>query len=131
MLLFDLTICRFVHEYYIEAQRFVYGNVIIYLRRVLYEPGLRSVQDAPKVEVPSFASLQLLDSSGAYELVAKVRVQDFNNAAVLEAGVDELKKFQKEMKGCVELSLPDRLSFDSRVKYRPPQAPVANQNRPR
>jgi mediator of RNA polymerase II transcription subunit 18 len=61
-----------------------------------------------------------------------VRVQDFKDAATLEIGVTELKEFQKQMMGCVELSLPDRLSLDTRVKYKPPHAgAVAAQNRPR
>lgn len=47
-----------------------------------------------------------------------MRVQDFKDASVLEAGVHELKAFQTSMKGCVELSLPDRLTMDTRVKYK-------------
>jgi mediator of RNA polymerase II transcription subunit 18 len=134
------TFCRhetngysFVTEYYIEGHRFVHGNVIIFLHRVLHEPGVRNIEEAPKTDLPSFASLQLLDISGAYILEAKVRVQDFKNATVLEGGVNELKEFQKQMKGCVELGLPDRLSLDTRVKYKPPQAAAAAsmQNRPR
>jgi mediator of RNA polymerase II transcription subunit 18 len=54
--------------------------------------------------------LQLLDSSGTYILEAKVRVQDFKDASVLES-----------MRGCVELSLPDRIAMDTRVKYKLPQ----------
>jgi mediator of RNA polymerase II transcription subunit 18 len=70
--------------------------------------------------------------SGAYILEAKVRVQDFKDASILESGVNELKDFQKQMMGCVELSLPDRLSLDTRVKYKPPHAAAAGiQNRPR
>ncbi|KAF2833829.1 hypothetical protein CC86DRAFT_339421 [Ophiobolus disseminans] len=121
---------RFVTEYYVEGHRFVHGNVIAYLHRVLHEPGVRSLEEAPKTSLPSFSSLQLLDLSGAYMLEAKVRVQDFKEAAVLESGVNELKEFQKQMKGCVELGLPDRLSLDTRVKYKPQHAAAA-QGRPR
>lgn len=60
-----------------------------------------------------------------------MRVQDFTDATVLESGVKELQAFQKDMKGCVELGLPDRLSLDTRVKYKPPPPPVNIQNRPR
>ncbi|KAF2848000.1 hypothetical protein T440DRAFT_402190 [Plenodomus tracheiphilus IPT5] len=116
---------QFITEYYVDGHRFVHGNVIIYLHRVLHEPGVRNVQDAPKVTLPSYAGLSLLDPSGAYILEAKVRVQDFNDSTVLESGVDELKKFQSQMKGCVELVLPDRLALDPRVKYKAPQAPAA------
>ncbi|KAH9881355.1 hypothetical protein IAQ61_000079 [Plenodomus lingam] len=116
---------QFITEYYVEGHRFVHRNVVIYLHRVLHEPGVRNVQDAPKVTLPSYAALRLLDPSGAYIVEAKVRIQDFNNSAVLESGVNELKKFQAQMKGCVELFLPDRLTLDPRVKYRAPQAPAA------
>ncbi|KAI8934016.1 hypothetical protein NX059_008784 [Plenodomus lindquistii] len=116
---------QFITEYYVEGHRFVHGNVVIYLHRVLHEPGVRSVQDAPKVTLPSYAGLSLLDPSGVYVLEAKVRVQDFHNSSVLESGVSELKKFQTQMKGCVELFVPDRLTLDPRVKYKPPQAPAA------
>lgn len=125
-----LTPNRFITEYYVEGHRFVHGNVVILLYRVLHEPGVRNIQQAPKVNLPSFAALELLDPSGAYILEAMVRVQDFNNATVLESGVNELKQFQTQMKGCVELFLPDRLSLDTRVKYKSPHA-AASQARAR
>jgi mediator of RNA polymerase II transcription subunit 18 len=85
---------------------------------VLHEPGIRSLETAPKEELPAFAALQPLDPSGAYILEAKIRVYNLNNPVVLEAGVEELKRFQKQMKGCVELDVPERLSLDTRVKYK-------------
>ncbi|EUC31392.1 hypothetical protein COCVIDRAFT_31075 [Bipolaris victoriae FI3] len=121
---------QFVTEYYVEGYRFVHGNVVIFMHRILHEPGARSIQKAPKVTLPTWTGLHLLDPSGAYVLNATVQIEDFNNAAVLEAGVNELKRFQTQMKGCVNLFLPDRLSQDPRVKYKPPPAP-ATQARPR
>lgn len=105
-----------------EGHYYVHGNVIISLHRVLQEPGVRSLETAPKVELPAFSALKPLDPSGAYVLEAKVRVQDFGNTIVLEAAIRELKAFQTQMEGCVELVLPDRLGLDTRVKYKPPQA---------
>lgn len=109
-------------EYYVEGHRFVHENVVILLHRVLHEPGVRSLETAPKEDLPAFEALQSLDPSGAYILEAKIRVQDLNNLTVLEAGVSELKRFQTQMKGCVELAVPDRLSLDTRVKYKPKTA---------
>jgi mediator of RNA polymerase II transcription subunit 18 len=117
-------VCSFVTEYYIEGHRFVHSNVIILLHRILHEPGVRNLQTEPKVNPPAFDALQLLDQSGTYILEAKVRVQDFKDASVLESAVDELKRFQTQMRGCVELVLPDRLTMDTRVKYRPPPGAV-------
>lgn len=98
----------------------MYGNVVIFLHRVLHEPGVRSMETAPKVSPPAFAALEPFDPSGAYVLEAKVRVQDYNIQTVLESGVNELKTFQQQMKGCVELQIPDRLSLNTQVKYQRP-----------
>lgn len=117
-------------EFYVEGYRFVHGNVVIFLYRILHEPGIRNVQKAPKATLPTWNGLKLLDPSGVYTLQSTVRIEDFNNAAVLEAGVNELKRFQTQMKGCVNLALPDRLALDPRVKYKAPTVP-ATQARPR
>jgi len=122
-----LTFRRFVSEYYVEGHRFVHENVVIFLHRVLHEPGVRSLEAAPNEDLPSFTALQPLDPSGAYILEAKIRVEGFNNPAVLEAGVQELMRFQAQMKGCVELAVPDRLSLDTRVKYKPKPVPPTKQ----
>lgn len=120
---------RFVSEYYVQGDRLVHGNVVMFLHRILHEPGVRSLEKAPKVHPPALAALQPFDPSGAYILEAKVRVLDFNNQAVLEEAVTELKDFQKQMKGCVELDIPDRLSLDTRVRYRPPHLRAAQSAR--
>lgn len=86
---------------------------------MLHEPGVRSLETAPKDDLPAFTDLQPLDGRGMYLLEAKISVQDLNNPVVLEAGVNELKRFQTQMKGCVELTEPERLSLDTRVKYAP------------
>jgi mediator of RNA polymerase II transcription subunit 18 len=109
-----------VTEYYIEGHCFVHGDVVIFLHRPLHEPGVRSLETSPKVDLPAFAALKPFDPSGAYVLEAKVRVQDFNNPAVVENGVGQLKALQQQMEGCVKLDLPDRLAMDMRVKYKPP-----------
>lgn len=108
-------------------------NVNIFLYRILHDlvdPDLPSPVDAPTVNIPKFETLKLLDPSGGYTLDARVRVLDFNDSTVLERGVKELKAFQTQMDGCVELSIPDRNELDTRVKYQPPQAP-ATTARPR
>lgn len=110
---------RFVSEYYIEGHQFVRDNVIIFLHRVLHEPGVRSLETEPKTELPAFSALQPLDPSGTYIFEAKIRVQDLNNPTILDSGVGEMLKFKEHMKGCVELYVPDRLTMDTRVKWQP------------
>ncbi|KAF2018170.1 hypothetical protein BU24DRAFT_344776 [Aaosphaeria arxii CBS 175.79] len=110
---------KFVSEFYIEGNQYVLGNVVIFLHRILHEPGVRSLETEPKIDLPSFSALSPLDPSGAYILEAKIRVQDLNNPALLDTGIQELQGFKKHMKGCVELHVPDRLTLDTRVKYQP------------
>ncbi|KAF2002644.1 hypothetical protein P154DRAFT_488080 [Amniculicola lignicola CBS 123094] len=118
---------KFVSEYYVEGHRFVLGSVILFLHRVLQEPGVRVIETTPKSALPAFAALEPLDPSGQYLLEAKIRVSDLNTPAVVEGGIEELKKFKQSMVGCVELFVPDRLQLDTRVKYKP--KPVAHPGR--
>jgi mediator of RNA polymerase II transcription subunit 18 len=113
-----------------DGWRFVHGNVVIFLHRILHQPGLRDVQKAPQATLATWSDLKLFDPSGAFMLNAMVRIEDFEDAALLDAAVDELKQFQAQMKGCVNMDLPDRLMLDTRVKYKPPPAPIT-QARPR
>ncbi|KAH7125303.1 mediator complex, subunit Med18 [Dendryphion nanum] len=110
---------QFVSEYYIEGHRFVYENLVIFLHRILHEPGARSLETTPKETLPSLSALHPLDPSGAYILEAKIRVQDLNDPNLVDQGVEELKSFQNQMKGCVQLYVPDRLNMDTRVKWVP------------
>ncbi|KAF2204781.1 hypothetical protein GQ43DRAFT_477964 [Delitschia confertaspora ATCC 74209] len=110
---------NFVSEYYQEGHRFVHGNIVILLHRILQVPGARVVETAPTQSLPDFRTLEPLDPSGGYILQATIRVQDLNNPSILDGGVDELKRFKQSMRGCVELDVPDRLLFDTRVKYKP------------
>ncbi|ORY12269.1 mediator complex, subunit Med18 [Clohesyomyces aquaticus] len=117
---------QYVSEYYLEGHRFVHDNIIVLLHRVLHESGVRPAPGvSPNTALPSFDSLRPLDPSGGYVLEAKIRVQDLNNPNVLDAGIEELKRLKSQMKGCVELNVPDRLLLDTRVKYKPNLGPSA------
>ena len=87
---------RFVSEYYIEGHQFVHENVVVFLHRILHEPGVRSLETTPKEHLPPFSHLHPLDPSGAYILEAKIRVQDLNNPTLVDLGVEELKAFQTQ-----------------------------------
>lgn len=107
----------FVSEFYQEGHRFVYGNIILLLQRVLQEPGVRALDKSPKEKLTSFDALKPLDPSGGFLLQASIRVGDMNSPPLLDAAVAELEKFKGLMKGCVEMVAPDRLVFDTRVKW--------------
>ena len=96
--------------------------MVITLYRLLLDPTSPKPGEAPKINLPAFLDLKLFNESGDYELEAMVRVQDLHDAAVLESAVKELLAFKKQMAGCVELYLPNRLALDTRVKYKPPVA---------
>jgi mediator of RNA polymerase II transcription subunit 18, fungi type len=70
--------------------------------------------------MPDFKSLKPIDPSGSYVLEAKIRVQDLNTPNIVDSGVQELKRFKNQLKGCVDLNVPDRLKLDTRIKYKAP-----------
>lgn len=106
-------------EYYNDGHRFVHDNIVISIWRPLQEPGARSLLTEPKAVLPAFDILQPLD--GSYLIEAKIRIQEIEKAVVVKAATDELNAFKASMKGCVELFAPERLSLDTRVKYKPGQ----------
>jgi mediator of RNA polymerase II transcription subunit 18 len=115
---------RFVAEYYQEGHRFVHENIVIHLHRVLRVPGAGPLETSPNTTLPAFDTLKPLDPSGGYLLHAYIRVQDLSSPAILDQGISELTKFKNLMKGCLELEVPDRLLFDTRVKWQPKQVGV-------
>ncbi|KAF2117828.1 mediator complex, subunit Med18 [Lophiotrema nucula] len=120
---------QFVSEYYQDGHLFVHDNIVLLLHRVLAEPAPATTQSTPKERLPSFDSLKPLDSQGTYVLEAKIRLHDRDRKGanekdakgtdVMSKGVEELRRFKNQMKGCVDLTTPDRLLLDTRVKYKP------------
>ncbi|KAF2742546.1 hypothetical protein M011DRAFT_472140 [Sporormia fimetaria CBS 119925] len=114
---------RFLGEFYIEGHRVVYGDKELTLYRpVATSEGLAG-QPAPSVSLPPFDSLKPYDPSGAYVLEAKITLDKLSDTALFEEAIQELKDFKEEMRGCVEMLLPDRLDYDTRVKYVPEYVP--------
>lgn len=119
-------------EYYQDGHLFVHDNIILLLHRVLVEPT-PATSASPKAQLPSFDSLKPLDSQGTYILEAKIRLHDRDRRGptekdakgtdVMSKGVEELRRFKNQMKGCVDLTTPDRLLLDTRVKYKPKVVP--------
>ena len=126
---FDTDLLRFVSEYYQDGHLFVHDNIVLLLHRVLAEPAAATAQSTPKERLPSFESLKPIDTQGTYVLEAKIRIHDRDRRGanekdtkgtdVMSKGVEELRRFKTQMKGCVDLTTPDRLLLDTRVKYRP------------
>jgi mediator of RNA polymerase II transcription subunit 18 len=113
----QLKFSSYVSEYYLEGHRYVHNNIVILIHRILQEPCVGPIQNAPRPSLPPFDSIYPLDPSGSYILQASIRVNDQGGPALIDAGVEELKAFKNLLKGCVELDAPDRLLLDTRVKY--------------
>jgi mediator of RNA polymerase II transcription subunit 18, fungi type len=57
-----------------------------------------------------------MDPSGAYVLECCVRVEDGGNSKLVQQATGELLAFKKQVEGAIELSVPERLGLDTRVK---------------
>jgi len=58
----------------------------------------------------------LLDPSGAFMLQATIRIDDSSKTALLQSATEELVRLKTQLKGVVELKVPDRQSLNTRVR---------------
>jgi len=114
---------RGVVNYCVEGQRLVCKDVVISLYRCLLLPTGFETQDGETVAattdsltVSALKGLDLLDPSGAFLLEATVRVEDRTKTALVQAATEALGRFRNEMRGSVDMRVPERLSLDTRVK---------------
>ncbi|KAG8624254.1 hypothetical protein KVT40_007321 [Elsinoe batatas] len=106
---------RFVNEYLTEGHRFVYRDVVLHLHRVLVTKT-SSPGDGMSTTLPALEDLALLDASGAFVLEATVRVEDRSKPALVQGAMEQLLALRNELKGAIELRVPERLSMDTRVR---------------
>ncbi|PNS19542.1 hypothetical protein CAC42_7386 [Sphaceloma murrayae] len=106
---------RFISEYYTEGHRLIHRDVILHLHRVLVARPLPDA-DTMRRTLPSLDDLVLMDASGAFLLEARVRIEDRTKPALVAVATERLLSVRKELKGAVELRMPERLSMDTRVK---------------
>jgi mediator of RNA polymerase II transcription subunit 18 len=66
--------------------------------------------------LPALSEMKHVDPSDAWILKAHVVLSDGTNANILSKGTVELEKVQGDLKGIVNLTIPERLSMDTRVK---------------
>ncbi|KAF2220126.1 mediator complex, subunit Med18 [Elsinoe ampelina] len=106
---------RFVNEYFTEGHRFVYRDVVLHLHRVLVTKT-SSPGEGMSMTQPALEDLGLLDASGAFVLEATVRVEDRSKPALVQGAMEQLLALRNELKGAIELRVPERLSMDTRVR---------------
>jgi mediator of RNA polymerase II transcription subunit 18 len=112
----DAEMYRFLGQQYFLGHRFVTGNVIVRIFRVLLTqqqlPADRVLEGPP---LP-LSKLQLLDPSNTYMVEVSVRMEDRKNTKIAEQAIAELLQFQNAVEGVIDLRVPQRLALDTRVK---------------
>jgi mediator of RNA polymerase II transcription subunit 18 len=112
----DAEMYRFLGQQYFLGHRFVTGNVIVRIFRVLLTqqqlPTDRVLEGPP---LP-LSELQLLDPSNTYMVEVSVRMEDRKNTKIAEQAIAELLQFQNAVEGVIDLRVPQRLALDTRVK---------------
>ncbi|CAK4027793.1 hypothetical protein B0A54_01286 [Lecanosticta acicola] len=100
------------------GKQFVQGNVVIRIVRY-YTIAAGSTETEPlHAPLPAKDDLRLLDVSGGCVVQAVVRVENLSNSNITDKAKKELSAFQAYLEGAVNLSAPDRLALDTRVKVK-------------
>ena len=106
----DRHITSFVHE----GHTFIHHDTNQRLRRVLCFPP--SADPGLEGPLPALDTLVLLDASGGWTLEASVRIDDRGKPALVRSAREQLLALQRDLKGAIELRVPERLSLDTRVR---------------
>jgi mediator of RNA polymerase II transcription subunit 18 len=112
----DAQTYRFLGQQYFLGHRFVIGNVIVRIFRVLL-----TQQQLPRDQVLEgpplpLSDLQLFDPSDTYMVEVSVRMEDRKNTKIADQAIAELLTFQRTVEGVIDLRVPQRLALDTRVK---------------
>lgn len=105
-----------VTEYYIEGQRLTCRDIAISLYRHLLSDQADGKTSEDKNDVFKLNDMKLLDPSGAFIVEATVRIDDRTKPVLVQTATEELNWFRNEMKGSIEMRVPERLSLDTRVR---------------
>ncbi|PSK53102.1 hypothetical protein B9Z65_3302 [Elsinoe australis] len=106
---------KFINEYFTEGHRFIRGDIILHLHRVLVAKPQPDT-NAPRTTLPPLEELILLDGSGAFVLETTVRIEDRSKPTLVSAATEQLLALKNELKGSIDLRVPERLSMDTRVR---------------
>jgi mediator of RNA polymerase II transcription subunit 18 len=112
----DISSYRLLGQQYALGHRFVSGNVVIRIFRILLttqQLPADKILEGPPLPV---SELNVLDPSGTYVVEVSVRMEDRKNTKIAEQAVAELRVFKQSVEGVIDLRVPDRLALDTRVK---------------
>ena len=113
----DPSSYKLLGQQYTLGHRFVSGNVVIRIFRILLSTSQQlpadKILDGPPLPI---SSLGVLDPSGTYLVEVSVRMEDRKNTKIAQQAVAELQGFKQSVEGVIDLRVPDRLALDTRVK---------------
>jgi mediator of RNA polymerase II transcription subunit 18 len=112
----DTTIFAMKGHLYKLGHRLVSGNVIIRVFRVFYSVQQMSTDKLLEGPPLQLSELEVLDTSGTYVVEVSIRLEDRNKSALVEQARGELQSFQEQVKGVLDLRVPDRFALDTRVR---------------
>lgn len=107
---------RLLGQQYFLGHRFVIGNVIVRVFRVLLTQQQLSAYKVLEGPPLPLSDLQLLDPSDTYMVEVSVRMEDRKNTKIADQAYAELLTFQRTVEGVIDLRVPQRLALDTRVK---------------
>ena len=112
----DATLFRPKAHSYRMGHRFVSNNIVVRIFRILLATELAPADKLLEGPPLTLQDLEVLDRSGTYMVEVSVRVEDRKNTKIAEQAHAELKAFQHNVEGCIDLRMPDRLALDTKVK---------------
>lgn len=97
-----------VNQYWMKGIRFFQGDIVIEIFKIFVRDD-----DAPFQE--SKIKLLLLDDSNAFQIKAYISVPKGTSVDIINKRTKDLTTLQATLHNLFELSVPDRMSMDSRV----------------
>lgn len=97
-------------EYWWKGFRFYHGHVLIEFFRIF----VKNDSDMD-MEESAEVDLRLLDPSGKYIVKASVSIESMSDLDSYQKASRELDNAKSELSGLFDLSIPDRMSMDSRI----------------
>lgn len=117
----------FRHEYWKKGLMYVHGNIVIQIFRLCQysiqanqqQNGFLTTKAILAMDLAGLEALEnltLLDPTGRWTVQAFVNVELVTDIDAINLATAELEKFKLDVSGLLDLEMPDRNSFDTRVK---------------
>lgn len=101
----------FSYEYWLKGYEFVVNRILVRIVRILVHPTQSTEPKTKDAE-----SLVLVDASGQWTVSAEINVKQLTDVDAMAQATAQLERFQQEIAPLFELKMPDRASYDTRVR---------------